>query len=88
MRAEQPGGSIRFGDGAGVQKDTEMDYWALGNLSEELFNTLDRQRGNSMVGSLRKVRAHCPWRMPAGLQREPGARISGSPGRGKERYRE
>lgn len=68
MRAEQPGGSIRFLDGAGVQEDTEMDYWGLRNSLEELFNTLDRQRGNSMVGSLRKVRAHCPWRMPAGLQ--------------------
>lgn len=58
MRMEQPGGSMRFGDGAGVQEGTEMDYWGLRNLSEELFNTLDRQEGNSMVESLRKVRAH------------------------------
>lgn len=67
-RVEQPGGHIRFWDGAGVQECTEMDYWGLRNLSEELFNTLDRQGDNSMVGSRRKVRAHCPWRMPAGLQ--------------------
>lgn len=38
-RVEQPGGRIRFGDGAGVQECTEMDYWRLRNLSEELFNT-------------------------------------------------
>lgn len=26
-----------------------MDHWGLRNLSEELFNTLGRQRGDSMV---------------------------------------
>lgn len=36
--------------------DTKTDYWGLRSLLEEfLVPWMDRQRGNSMVGTLRRV---------------------------------